>query len=159
MQIQEMTRDECQAMLAGTRLGRLACVRDQEPYIVPIYFAYSNPYLYGFTGPGQKIEWMRANPQVCVEVDDVMNPRQWVSVVVFGRFEELPDTPEWGSERFCAHGLLQSQAGWWQPGAARSTQRDSAQPFAPIFYRIMIDRMTGRRASLDAQERASSHAT
>jgi len=142
MHIQEMAQDECFEMLAGTRLGRLACARDQQPYVVPIFFAYSRPYLYGFTTLGQKVEWMRSNPRVCLEVDEVVNPEQWASVVVFGRYEELPDTPEWEAERFCAHRLLQTRAQWWQPGAALGAER----PFTPIFYRIMIEHVTGRRS-------------
>ena len=32
-----------------------------------------NDYLYSFSTVGQKIEWMRANPNVCVETDEVTN--------------------------------------------------------------------------------------
>ena len=39
-------------------------------------------FLYGFTTEGQKIEWMRANPLVCVELDEVENFDQWTSIVV-----------------------------------------------------------------------------
>jgi len=35
MRIKEMTQDQCYEMLAGTRLGRLACTRDHQPYVVP----------------------------------------------------------------------------------------------------------------------------
>jgi hypothetical protein len=37
---------------------------------------------------------MRTNPLVCVQADEVTNSEQWISVIVFGRFEELPDLPE-----------------------------------------------------------------
>jgi nitroimidazol reductase NimA-like FMN-containing flavoprotein (pyridoxamine 5'-phosphate oxidase superfamily) len=66
---------------------------------VPVYFVYEKDSLYSFSTVGQKIEWMRANPLVCVEVDEVVNPQQWVSVVVFGRYEELLDAPEWQGAR------------------------------------------------------------
>ena len=97
MVIQEMSRDECLAVLAGARLARLACAKEGQPYIVPVYIAYDRPRLgeprlYGFTTLGQKVEWMRANPLVCVEVDDVTAFDRWVSVVVTGRYEELSDT-------------------------------------------------------------------
>src|SRR5262245_54151651 len=71
MLVQEMTEAECLNTLARTRLGRLACAHQNQPYIVPIYFAYEQPYLYAFTTPGQKVEWMRYNPLVCLEVDEV----------------------------------------------------------------------------------------
>ena len=53
---------------------------------------------------------MRANPLVCVEVDEVVSPQEWVSVIVFGRYEELPDTPEWQSARAFAYKRLQQSA-------------------------------------------------
>src|ERR1022692_3717393 len=87
--ILEMTREASLDLLARAHLGRLACAQDNQPYVVPFYFAYDNNSLYSFTKAGQKIEWMRANPRVCVEVDDVVSPEEWVSVVVVGRYEEL----------------------------------------------------------------------
>src|SRR5579871_3933811 len=94
MVIKEMSRDQCLEVLSGARLARLACAKDGQPYIVPVYIAYESPddgepRLYGFTTPGQKVEWMRANPLVCVEVDDVTAPDHWVSVIITGRYEEL----------------------------------------------------------------------
>jgi hypothetical protein len=70
MLIHEMTGDECRIALEQADLGRLACVRGDRPYIVPIYFSYDDKHLYGVTTLGQKIEWMRSNPLVCVEVDE-----------------------------------------------------------------------------------------
>jgi hypothetical protein len=96
MLIQKMTRSECLGTLAGARLGRLACAQGDQPYAVPFYFVYHEPYLYGFTTPGQKTEWMRANPHVCVELDEVDDAEQWMSVILFGRYEELPDALRMG---------------------------------------------------------------
>ena len=39
MFIHEMTVDECSGALKETRLGRLACAQDNQPYIVPINFS------------------------------------------------------------------------------------------------------------------------
>src|ERR1700737_3319129 len=65
-------------LLARTHLGRLACAQGSQPYVVPFYFAYNNNSLYSFTTVGQKIDWMRANPLVCVEADEVVSPEEWV---------------------------------------------------------------------------------
>ena len=53
-----------------------------RPYIVPIYFAYEPDHVYGFTTLRQKVEWMRSNPLVCVEVDEVLSHFRWSSVIV-----------------------------------------------------------------------------
>ena len=59
MFIHEMTIDECSNALEKGSLGRLACAQDNQPYIVPINFAFDGAYIYGFTTLGQKIEWTR----------------------------------------------------------------------------------------------------
>ena len=62
--------------------GRLACACNNRPYIVPIYFVYDDDRLYCFSTLGRKIEWMRENPLVCVEADEVRGHDDWTSVIV-----------------------------------------------------------------------------
>ena len=145
--IQELTRQESLDLLARARLGRLACAHDSQPYVVPFYFAYDNDYLYSFSTVGQKIEWMRANPNVCVEVDEVASPQQWVSVVIFGRYEEIPNSPQArGAREHARKKLQQRNAIWWEPGYAKTIQHDTERPLEPFFYRIHIEQITGHRA-------------
>jgi nitroimidazol reductase NimA-like FMN-containing flavoprotein (pyridoxamine 5'-phosphate oxidase superfamily) len=72
----------------------LDALKNNQPYVVPIYFAYEPDRLYGFSTVGQKVEWMRDNPLVCVEADEVRAHNEWASVVVLGRYEELSDRPD-----------------------------------------------------------------
>ncbi len=81
MIIEEMTPDECFELLQQIGFGRLGCARSSQPYVVPIYFAADKDHIYGFSTLGKKIEWMRANPLVCVEVDEIISHAQWRSVV------------------------------------------------------------------------------
>jgi uncharacterized protein len=141
--IQDLTRQASLELLARTHLGRLACTQGTQPYVVPVHFAYEDSALYSFATLGQKIEWMRANPLVCVEVDEIVGQQQWVSVIVFGRYEELPDTPEYQGARAVAHKLLQKTAMWWEPAYVESTPR----PVVAVFYRIHVVRITGHRAT------------
>jgi nitroimidazol reductase NimA-like FMN-containing flavoprotein (pyridoxamine 5'-phosphate oxidase superfamily) len=153
MFIQQMSREECLEALAHARLGRLACAKSNQPYIVPIYFAFDraasdDAYLYGFTTLGQKTEWMRANPRVCVEVDEVKAHDQWMSLVIFGTYEELIEAGNQAAEHRRAIELLQERARWWEPGATNfvaKAQVDQPKPFEPIFYRIKIHEVTGHR--------------
>ncbi|MGC1677185.1 MAG: pyridoxamine 5'-phosphate oxidase family protein [Candidatus Binataceae bacterium] len=148
MLIQELTTQECLDLLTRARLGRLACTYEAQPYIVPIYFAYYNDYLYSFSTVGKKIEWMRANPRVCVETDEVASSQQWVSVVVFGHYEELPDIPEWrGAREYARKRLLQRNAIWWEPGYARTILHGTERPLTPCFYRIHIVQISGHRGT------------
>lgn len=146
MVIHKMTLTECRKALAKAEVARLACESNGQPYVVPVYLAYDGKCLYGFSTVGQKIEFMRANPLVCMEIDDVKNQNHWMSVIVFGRYEELPDTPEYFAARSHALELLQKRAIWWEPAYIAGAHDDEAEPLTPIFYRINIDRMTGHRA-------------
>ena len=149
MFIHEMTVDECSDALKETRLGRLACAQDNQPYIVPINFAFDGAHIFGFTTLGQKIEWTRLNPLVCFEVDEVVSHNEWMSIVVFGRYEELPDKPEYEKERTRAHAFLQKRAMWWEPAYISQEHREQPHSLTPIFFRIHIEKMTGHRATFD----------
>jgi len=154
MLILELTNKECVEMLTRLRFGRLGCSRDNQPYIVPINFAYRERCLYSVAALGQKIEWMRTNPLVCVEADEIVDHYHWMSVVVQGRYEELPDTPEWRADRELAHVLLQQRAMWCEPACVTETHRVAGGEVIPMYYRIHIDRVTGRRAKPDPVETA-----
>jgi len=149
MLIQELTRQESLEVLARTHLGRLACARGMQPYVVPIHFAYQNNWLYSLSVLGQKIEWMRANPLVCVEADQ-MRRELWATVVVFGRYEELGDTPELRDERAFAFNLLQHRAMWWEHGGAKKAPAGTPAT-VPVFYRIRIEQITGRCAATEQE--------
>lgn len=148
MIIRELAEDECRDVLERVSFGRLACARDNQPYVVPIYFSCHGPDLYGFSTPGQKIEWMRTNPRICLQVDERTSHDRWVSVIVLGRFEELPDTPEFAAARAQAQEALHKRGTWWEYASIPAAEwRRKPGPFQPIFYRLHIDRMTGHRAA------------
>jgi nitroimidazol reductase NimA-like FMN-containing flavoprotein (pyridoxamine 5'-phosphate oxidase superfamily) len=91
---------------------------------------------------------MRSNPLVCLEIDERTSHERWTSVIVSGRYEELPDTPEFAAERARAQQALQDHAKWWGYTTIPAAQwRRKAEPFTPVFYRIHIEKMTGQRAT------------
>lgn len=149
MLIRELSSQASLELLTRTRLGRLACAQGTQPYIVPIYFAYAAGSLYSFATVGRKIEWMRANPLVCVEVDEVVSSQQWTSVVAFGRYEELPDEPEWQGVRVSALNMLQQTGVWWEPAYVKTILGGAPRPLVPVFYRIHLDQITGHCATPD----------
>ena len=117
MLIQTMTLQDCWAMLARNNIARLACARDNQPYIVPLRVELDGDSLYGYATLGRKIEWMRTNPLVCVECEELTTDRQWASVIVFGRYEELPHIPENEGPRQVAQSLFEKHPMWWEPAA------------------------------------------
>ena len=147
--VQAMSVAECRRFLARMELGRLGCARDGVPYVVPIHFAFEPDKLYAFSTIGQKIEWMRTNPNVCVEVDEIVGVRHWCSVVVNGQYQELPSEPDFLSERQRAYRLLESRFLWWETAFAAEQPRHASHPADSILFCIQVTGMTGRRASSD----------
>lgn len=146
MLVHALTQPECRAILTRARFGRLACVSGDQPYIVPvaIYFDPEGSFVYGFSTLGQKIRWMRVNPRVCVEVEEIVSRTQWATVIVFGRYQEIPRSGPGAALRKRAGELLGKETEWWLPGAAKlSTGEEHG---VPVLYRIRIGRMSGRRA-------------
>ena len=150
MIIQKLSREECLNFLKKIKFGRLGCVRDKQPYVVPIYFVADEKHIYGFTTLGQKIRWMRENPLVCVEADEVIDHLHWTSVVVLGKYEELRDEFSSSGLREYALELLQHRTMWWQPAVVTTRESETAGTPPHIFYRISIDEISGHRAGPDS---------
>ena len=134
--------------------GRLACTNGEQPYVVPIYFVYEPDRLYGFSTLGRKIEWMRANPRVCVEADEVISFQSWSCVVANGHYEELKNEERYASARRQAFELLKRRFLWWQGAFGAEQPRHPTRPAPPVLYRIQVTDMTGRTASVDEFDQA-----
>ena len=146
MMINELSEKECLAIVARSSIGRLGCSLNNEPYVVPIYFAYYEDYIYVLSTVGQKIDWMRQNPKVCIQVDEIANHSEWVSVIATGTYEELPG-PADGPERTHARRLLEKQHYWWLNALAERRAKVDDLLIDPLFFRIFVGSMTGLRAT------------
>jgi nitroimidazol reductase NimA-like FMN-containing flavoprotein (pyridoxamine 5'-phosphate oxidase superfamily) len=104
-------------------------------------------HIYSFSTYGQKIEWMRTNPLVCVEVDNIKNQFEWTSFVIFGRFEELTETPEFEENRLLTYQLLSQYPMW---GSRRMSPEPIKHPKVKMTSRstfvLLVEKITGHRA-------------
>lgn len=91
VEIEEMGMTEAHALLQRVSYGHLGCSREGRPYVVPIHYAYDSKDLYIFTTEGMKTEYISANPEVCMQVEEVHNPSNWRSIVVTGKAELLTE--------------------------------------------------------------------
>ena len=145
MFIRELTRQGSLALLKRIHRGRLACARENQPYVFPVFFGNHDSSLYCASTTGQKIEWMRENPLVAVEVDEIESAQNWESVIVTGRYE-VAGTPEALDMRQLAWSLLQN-ANLWEPAYVKTILGDVEREMAPLYFRIRIGRITGHRAT------------
>ena len=87
--ITHLTADEARALLASRRVGRLGCIYEGGPYVVPINYVLDGESIYTHSLPGQKIEALRANPKACLQVDEIIDSYHWRSAIAFGNYEEI----------------------------------------------------------------------
>ena len=84
-----LNRDQIDQLLRSEAIGRLGCHANRRTYVVPVTYVYDGTAIYGHSGDGLKLRMMRANPNVCFEVDHVDTMASWQSVIAWATFEEL----------------------------------------------------------------------
>ncbi len=145
MVIKRMGDAECRGVLERAYVGRLGCAQADQPYVVPIYLTYEDDFIYVFSTFGKKVKWMRENPKVCVQVDEISGQAQWQSVIANGTYQELPE-PDLAGERAHARKLLEKRHRWWL-NAMAERRMDSDNDFIdPLFFRIRVESMSGLAA-------------
>jgi nitroimidazol reductase NimA-like FMN-containing flavoprotein (pyridoxamine 5'-phosphate oxidase superfamily) len=85
----QLCQEEIEAVLGRLHVGRIGYSLDNTPSIVPVTYAYDRSHVYVVSGPGQKIDSMRARPTVCFQVDEFAGSGIWRSVIASGIYEEL----------------------------------------------------------------------
>jgi len=142
----ELTERQINTVLQTQFIGRIGCQAKGRTYIVPIGYAFEEPYIFARSKDGLKIEMMRENKDICFQVDIVDNMANWRSVVIWGTFEEITDEIE---IRRATDIILEKMA----PINTSETLKPQGQPMAPakiekekkaIVFRIKITERTGR---------------
>jgi nitroimidazol reductase NimA-like FMN-containing flavoprotein (pyridoxamine 5'-phosphate oxidase superfamily) len=94
LKVTDMSPDDMHALLQRESFGHLGCARDERPYVVPMHYAFDGKDLYFFTTQGMKTRFIQANPQVCLQVEEVTDSMNWRSVMVSGLATELTQADE-----------------------------------------------------------------
>lgn len=92
--ISQLRPDESHALLREHKLGRLGCIAEGAPYVVPVHYLFDGDSVYLHSLPGRKITALRANPRACLQVDEIKDEFHWRSVLAFGSYEEITDHEE-----------------------------------------------------------------
>ena len=135
MNIREMTEPECRAMLARRNVTRLACARNNQPYIVPIRVDLEGDYLYGYATLGQKsngcarIRWSASRVRNSTQTGN--GPASSCS----GTMKNFPTRRRYAGLRGLAERLFQSHPMWWEPAAVPLAAREQRPR---IVFRIRL---------------------
>lgn len=149
--IGDLNQNEIEHLLQTETICRIGCHADGETYVVPSAYAYHEGCLYAHSGIGMKVEMMRVNPKVCVEIDHIEDLANWRSVILWGTYEELEgEEAEAARERLVTRLAPQiSEQGsgsphpWDAHGGATEHILHRASRHG-VIYRIRITAKTGR---------------
>ena len=94
VQVEDMDDKDSKSLLHRVGYGHLGLVRDTHPYVVPINYVYDEPHIYIFTTEGEKTGIIESNPEVCLQVEEVTDKKNWQSVIVLGDAVQLTDREE-----------------------------------------------------------------
>ena len=143
---QQISREECEALLKSAPRGVLAVQGDEDyPYAVPLDFLWQEGHLYFHCAKeGHKLDAIRRNEKVsfCVLSEGVQEENDWwfhfTSVIVFGRVREVETEEErlrllrlFGAKYYPTEEGLEAEM---QKGATRALVLD-----------LQIEHMTGKR--------------
>jgi nitroimidazol reductase NimA-like FMN-containing flavoprotein (pyridoxamine 5'-phosphate oxidase superfamily) len=144
IEVKEMMADEVEAVLGRVGYGHLGCAMHNKPYVLPIHFAYDSKMIYFFTTVGQKAQMIDSNPNVCLQVEEIVDNENWVSIVIFGEADRLVNSWEVDKAYDLVKGvnpnLTPALSYRWIDSWVREIRDDE------VIYRIKQRKTTGRRA-------------
>ena len=89
--ILKLGKSKCRTLLSNNYIGHLAYIYKNRPFVIPVTYYYddSTNALFGYSGDGHKINALRINNAVSLEVAEIESVNTWKSVSVQGAFYEL----------------------------------------------------------------------
>ena len=89
--IRTLSEKESYHILRNNYIGYLAYTYQNRPFIKPITYFYDElkNVIISYSGHGHKVNAMRKNNNVCLEVAEIDSVNDWKSALVHGSFEQL----------------------------------------------------------------------
>ena len=141
-EIQVLNEIECIQLLERNTTAHLGCHVHDQVYVVPITYACEGGYFYSHSQPGKKIEMMRENNKICIQVEEIHNFYHWKSVISTGKYEELS-----GDRASTAMRLLIKKVATQNEPESSLELDFTAMLESAIIYRMKIDSLSGRTES------------
>lgn len=151
VKVTNISQEAAQAFLRESRFGHLAYAKDNQPYIVPINFAYDGENIYFQTTDGVKTRILSSNPKVCLQVERIDSHEEWESVMVTGVAGLL------SSKREIEHAANYFSGRESPPEMNKVSLSDRVSGTNSVsVYRIRPKTITGRKRGDEATEKEAS---
>ena len=138
----DLTREECESLVALNHVGRMAYSFHDVVDITPVHYVLDDTWLFGRTSPGDKLIALQHHRWIAFEVDEVNGAFDWKSVVTHGTFYRLEHDGSKTDIELFDRGMAAVRT----LAPAAMTDADPT-PFRTELFGISIDSMTGRSCS------------
>jgi uncharacterized protein len=92
LDIDEMSSKEIYELLRKIGYGHLGFIHEGKPYVMPMHYYLEGEEIYMFTTEGMKTHDIDASPEICLQVEEIINdPLHWRSVIVAGQAKRLTE--------------------------------------------------------------------
>ncbi len=133
-------------VLLSQVIGRIACSDGKKPYITPLTYAFDGKNIIGQTNEGLKLKIMRKNPNVCFEVDIMLDMTNWQSVIVYGTFHELTGKDAEKARDYLFNHVMPLKTSTTIHAHEHEVtgEIDDSNRIKPVMYHIRIKEKSGR---------------
>ena len=140
LDIDEMGQKEIQSFLQQVGYGHLGYIHEGKPYVMPMHYYLEDSDIYLFTTEGMKTHDIDANPEVCLQAEEIRDPLHWRSVIVTGRAERLTEQQDIDH----AMQLIKERNPTLSPAINRTWIDSWGRAEVIVIYRVDPDEMSGR---------------
>jgi len=140
LDIDEMGQKEIHELLHKVGYGHLGCIHEGKPYVIPMNYYLEDSDIYLFTTIGMKTHDLDANPEICLQVEEIRDPLHWHSVIVNGRASRLTEQPD--IDRVMH--LVKERNPMLSPAINRTWTDSQGRAEVIAIYRIHETEMSGR---------------
>ena len=140
LDIDEMGQKEIHELLHKVGYGHLGCIHEGKPYVIPMNYYLEDSDIYLFTTIGMKTHDLDANPEICLQVEEIRAPLHWRSAIVNGR--ALRVTEQEDIDRVMH--LVKERNPMLSPAINRTWIDSQGRAEAIAIYRIDASEMSGR---------------
>lgn len=145
----DLTSSECIRLLKKNYIGHLGFISQGDPYVIPItfYFNQADNTIISYSEEGHKINAMRENGSVSLQVEEIISNSNWQSVLVHGTFEEIKGS----NAKYLLHQFAEGVKNIFKvkehahPEFISEFSSKTYSGGIPIVYRINISEMKGKR--------------
>lgn len=91
LDIDEMGQAEINELLHKIGYGHLGFIHEGKPYVMPMHYYFDDSDIYLFTTVGMKTHDIDADPDICLQVEEIHSLSHWRSVIVTGQAKHLTE--------------------------------------------------------------------